>query len=226
MKKLISIFVLCFFIQNLSCQERVVYGEVNYMGYPVMNVIVSAKKSEASVTTDSLGKFAIAVRENDVLTFDTKNFMKIKKRVRAKESIGVALDLKKGTLNEHGVILNNYMKANDFQLALYEAQNRSFDYGKYKDIYEVIKAKFPTVMVTSGDYTNSQKKYIYPRGRSSIMIDSYAILVVNGIIVDDISHIQPNDIKSIRILSSTEGVVRYGGIAKNGVVVIKTRVNK
>lgn len=226
MKKLVVLLIVSFLVSNIYSQKRVIYGEVSFMDYPVMNVIVSAKKSNASVTTDSTGKFAIAVEPKDLIIFETKNFIQLKRRVKNQKSLKVALELKKGMINEHGVLLNNYMTPGDFQIALYKAKNDRFDYGKYSDIYDVIKAKFPTVFVTSMDYSNSNKRLIYPRGRSSIMNTAAAMLVVNGTVVDDISYLQPNDVKSIRILSSVEGVVRYGSEAKCGVVVIKTVTNK
>ena len=98
------------------------------------------------------------------------------------------------------------------------------EYAVYSNIYQLIKLKFPSVKVlTNGKFGISNGGSIIIRGTSSISLSSPALYVVNGTIVDDISYIQPNNVKSINILSSTEGVIRYGGDAKNGVVVIKTK---
>lgn len=215
MKKIVLLIMLTAFISSAYGQKRVVYGKVDYVNYPVQNVIVTAKKSKASVTTDVEGKFVIACEKNDVLTFKTESFYPVKKRIRYLDTVLVHLVIKPGIVNEESVIANNYLSAEDFEVALTKAKNQDNQYAKYSSIYEVIKAKFP--------YAKIEGERVILRGKTSMTLSNAAIFVLNGTVVKKIDHVHPSTIESIDVLSSTEGVIRYGGSARNGVVVIKTK---
>ncbi len=224
MKKLVLVAIMTMIFGGLYSQQRVVFGVVKYMDYPVKNVIVSAKKSHASVLTNDQGEFEIACAENDIVFFNTENFERVKKRIKQKESIDVNLELKRGVINEQGVILSNYFTPETSEVALYDARNTNESFSIYSNIFELIKAKFPSVRIaTTGAFGISEGGSVFIRGRSSILDSGEALYVVDGTVVSDISHIQPNNVKLINILSSTEAVVRFGGDAKNGVVVIRTK---
>ena len=217
MKKLVLLMLLTTMISGVYSQKKIIYGKVDYVDYPVQNVIVSAKKSQASVTTDLEGKYVIACEKNDVLTFETTSFYLVKKRVRYHDTINVHLVIKPGVVNEENVIANHYLSPDDFKIALSKAENENNEYARYTDIFEVIRAKFPTAEIRGGG--------ILLRGNSSFNNPTYAIYVVDGSVVRNVSHINPSTIKSIEILSSTESVIRYGGDSRGGAIVIKTKIS-
>ncbi len=63
-------------------QTRVVYGKITaYNQYPIQNIEVLTKKSKAAVKTDSLGMFAIACMEKDVIRIKPKIFKTTTRKV-------------------------------------------------------------------------------------------------------------------------------------------------
>lgn len=81
----------------------------------------------------------------------------------------------------------------------------------YRDIYEMIQGKCAGVQVM-GDK-------ILIRGINSINSSTDPLFVVDGQPVTDISHINPNDVKSISVLKDSAASI-YGNRGANGVIII------
>ena len=61
------------------------------------------------------------------------------------------------------------------------------------------------------------------RGASSVKNDNKILYVVDGIPMEDISYLDPNEIKSMDVLKDSSATSIYGARATNGVVVVTTR---
>jgi hypothetical protein len=85
----------------------------------------------------------------------------------------------------------------------------------YSDIYQMIRTEVPGVTLNGRNVQIQQ-------GHSFIG-SSNALIVVNGVIVNDIGYISPLDVKSITVLKRSEATI-YGERGTNGVLVI-TLVN-
>ena len=81
----------------------------------------------------------------------------------------------------------------------------------YANIYEMIQGKCAGVMVRGTS--------ILIRGVSSINLSTEPLILVDGIEVSDISHINPRDVKDIHILKDSAASI-YGSRGANGVILI------
>lgn len=70
------------------------------------------------------------------------------------------------------------------------------------------------------------KSAISIRGISSVSGDNKPLYVVDGIPVDDISYLNPEDIASMNVLKNSSATSIYGSRGSNGVVLIDTKKNK
>lgn len=82
----------------------------------------------------------------------------------------------------------------------------------YRDIYEYLQGKVAGVQV--------QGKKISIRGISSINASTDPLFIVDGVTVEDISWINPRDVKSIDVLKDGPGCALYGSRGANGVIII------
>ena len=82
----------------------------------------------------------------------------------------------------------------------------------YRIIYELIQGRCAGVQVNG--------TRILIRGISSILLSTDPLFVVNGNAVDDISWINPNDVKTIDILKDADACSLYGTRGANGVILI------
>lgn len=81
----------------------------------------------------------------------------------------------------------------------------------YTNIYDMIRGKVPGVQVTGNK--------IIIRGISSINLSSDPLLVVDGVVVNTIDHINPRQVKSISVLKGSDASI-YGSRGANGVILI------
>lgn len=90
--------------------------------------------------------------------------------------------------------------------------------GGYTDIGEYLRGRVPglTVQKTSDGY-----KYTI-RGISTINLSSDPLFVVNGSVVNDISYLNPHDIRSVEVLKDASASI-YGSRGANGVILITTK---
>lgn len=85
----------------------------------------------------------------------------------------------------------------------------------YRDIYSYLQGKVAGVVVQGGK--------VYIRGINSINSGTDPLFVVDGIAVEDISWINPHDVKSIDVLKDSSATSMYGVRGANGVIVITTK---
>lgn len=81
----------------------------------------------------------------------------------------------------------------------------------YRNIYEMIQGKCTGVQVMG--------EKIIIRGVSTLNSSTDPLFVVDGQPVTSISHINPNDVKSISVLKDSAAAI-YGNRGANGVIVI------
>lgn len=91
----------------------------------------------------------------------------------------------------------------------------------YNSIFEYIRDRVPGVIVRKDASGNGGKIII--RGVNSIQGSTDPLFVVDGVTVEDISWINPNDIKSIDVLKDASATSIYGMRGANGVIVITTK---
>ena len=89
----------------------------------------------------------------------------------------------------------------------------------YNTIYDYLEGRVPGVQVVK---TGTASATIHIRGVNSINSSTEPLFVVDGVTVNDISNINPHDVKSVTVLKDASAAI-YGVRGANGVIVIKTR---
>lgn len=87
----------------------------------------------------------------------------------------------------------------------------------YSNIYDYIQGKFAGVDV---DGTT-----IRIRGERSILGGNDPLFIVDGVEVNDIGDISPDEVQSIDVLKDASSTAIYGSRGANGVILITTRKN-
>lgn len=85
----------------------------------------------------------------------------------------------------------------------------------YRDIYSYLQGRVAGVIVQNGK--------VYIRGISSINSGTDPLFIVDGIAVEDISWINPHDVKTIDVLKDSSATSMYGVRGANGVIIITTK---
>lgn len=85
----------------------------------------------------------------------------------------------------------------------------------YRDIYEYLQGKVPGVIVRG--------EKIIIRGVNTLVLDSDPLFIVDGVPVDGIGWVNPNNVKSITVLKDSSACSIYGSRGANGVIIITTK---
>jgi len=216
MKKL-TIFSIAILISTFTySQYKSVIGKVYaFKDSPLANIKVEAKKSGASVLTDLDGTFSISCEEKDKLIFTGHGFQRYSTSVKKKDSVHVKMVFLEGANNEKIAVGYGHMSANMLSYAISNFKQYNNDFSNYQDIYQLIQGRVPGVEIVN----DGGRKHFLIRGVSTTG-NSYAICIVDGVYVDDISYISPTWVESIDVIK--DGNAIYGARGGNGVVVITT----
>jgi len=219
--RILSVFTVFFVFAVLSAnsQERVVQGIVTtFDSIPLIGADVQVASTKAVVKTDTLGRFSVQVTVEDKLKVSAKGFSPQKVKLDTKiKMVLINLKLKPTESAREYAIGYGYVKDADKLNAVVQMTNKDMDFSQYTSVLDIIKGRFGGVQVSpSGE--------IIIRGVNSINMSSAALIVVDGVVVDNsmINNISPTNIKSINIIKDGSAAI-YGSRGANGVVVIETR---
>lgn len=218
----IALVILCMVLAAPSfAQTRVVKGKLTtFNKYPVENVEVASKKAKSTVMTDSLGRFEIVCNEKDVILIKAKVFQALSKKVDEEdEYVEANLIFRDSPKNREIATGMGYIDHEALTFALAHMADENNDFCNYTSVFSLIRGKFPGVKIMNG---SSGTEGVFIRGQKSIYGDNEAIYIVDGVMVSDISFVNPCEMATIDILKDG-GAAMYGAKAANGAVVIETK---
>lgn len=201
---------------SVVAQNRVIKGKLTaFKTYPVQNIEISSKKGKASYISDSLGQFSIVCLEENLIKIKPKAFKAVNRKVGPDtDSLIVNLVFIDSKKNREIAVGYGYVKESDLTYAVSHLQQENNEYCHYADIFDLIRGRFPGVVVENGE--------VIVRGRNSVNSDTGALYVADGIMVNSIDWIFPCEIASISVLKDSSAST-YGSRGSNGVVLIETK---
>lgn len=201
---------------GMRAQERIVEGKVVAFGnIPLNNVKVSVLRSDKNTLTDSLGIFSISCSDRNKLRISASGFNDVKLKVRKIDRPLVELAYSNQKSSFSAAVNSGHISEETLQAALdnYLKENQK-DYSVYTNIYQLIDTEIFDVNV------NGQR--ITTRKISSITQGQQVLLVVDGMVVDDISFVSPLNVESVRFVDGAQAA-KYGSLASNGAIEITTK---
>lgn len=87
----------------------------------------------------------------------------------------------------------------------------------YQSIFDYLRSRVPGIEVNSNGT-------IKIRGQQALMGPSEALVVVDGVICNNINTINPNQIHSVQVLKDGGSTAIYGNRGGNGVILITTKM--
>ena len=188
---------------------------------PIIGATVVIKNTNKGTTTDFDGNFSLAnVPEDAVLVFSYLGYISQEVEV-TNEKLTIYLEPSISELSE--VVLVGYGSQAKKEVTGAVAVLGSNEIEKLNPVRveQAIQGQVAGVTITSASGSPGSGSNIRIRGISTNG-DSRPLIMVDGNIIEDLSVINPNDIKSINILKdATAGI--YGVQGANGVILIETK---
>ena len=192
---------------------------VAFNTYPLSNVEVKARKAKTAVRTDSAGYFELEVGKKDVILISESGFADYSRKLTDSDgSVRINLIILNTPGNPERVARAGYISRENMEFGFANLANENNIYSTFTDIYDAIRYAEPSANII---VENGVKGVMF-RGNKTFQGSQMALVVVDGVIVDDISSIIPSQVMSIRKLSGPAASI-YGARAGNGVIAIETR---
>ncbi len=242
-----SIFV---FVQAFA-QERTVTGKVTSAddGMPLPGVSVKVKNSSVGLQTDLNGTYAIKVKTGDVLVFSFLGMLNQSITVGTANTINVKLSPDTKSLNE--VVVTAYGIDRDKKSLGYSTPVVAGDEvseTQRNDFFGGLQGRVPGLSINSTSGNPGGSAQIVLRGFVSMSGDNNALIVVDGVPIDnsilsqgelitggsnrdqDYSNrgmdINPADIETYTIMKGPEATALFGNAGASGAILITTKKGK
>ena len=228
MKPKIFVYILSFLLgfTTIHAQNKTTEGNiVAFKKYVLKNVSVSCKKTKDQVVSDSLGHFSIVCGKKDELIIDAAGFETQYFKIKDQNHLNVNMILIQNEEAYKDVVTKGHMTKEvlDYCISNLLVDNNNFD--QLSNIYDVIQYVYPSadIVEVSSEFSNSEAQgkqiVLDARGVNSFNASPYALLVVDGMVVNDISGVSPLQVKSVKVLNRNEAG-HWGSRGGNGAVEI------
>src|SRR5690606_26635331 len=205
--------------------EITVQGKVTDDAFnPIPGVNVLVKGSASGTVTNANGEYSINVPdENVTLIFSFIGYITQEVAVSGRTSMDVQLVQDVQTLSEVVVVGYGTQKKSDITGAVGQVSGEEILMRPVTNALQGLQGRVAGVNVylNSGSPTASPRVVI--RGMGTINSASSPLYVVDGVALEDIHFLNPNDIESMEVLKDASSTAIYGARGANGVILITTK---
>jgi TonB-dependent starch-binding outer membrane protein SusC len=221
----ISIFVNKTVEGALSEQQKKVTGivtEINGTPIPGVNVMVTGTTQGA--LTDADGKYTIEVPPGSKsLTFSFVGMETQEKSIGSLTQIDVTMAEASIGLEEVVVVGYGTQKKIDLTGSVSALSAKEYANAPVTDALDAMQGKMAGVQIINNSGSPGVAKQILIRGIQSWGASTEPLYVIDGVIMENMNSLSPNDVETISVLKDAASCAIYGARAANGVVLITTK---
>lgn len=227
-KTLLLILVLAGFIPYGLAQVRTITGTVTTSDtketLPGTSIVM--KGTTTGTVTDVDGNFTLNVPEGTViLEFSYIGYVSQEVDVTALNVVNIELDPTKISLEEVVVIGYGTIRKSDLTGSVSSVKADDITKTTTSNPVQSLQGRVTGVQITNTSGQPGSNPTVRIRGVGTFN-NSSPIYVVDGVILDDISFLNPADISSIEVLKDASATAIYGSRGANGVIMVTTKSGK
>jgi len=228
MRKLLTLFAVAMLFSVLAtAQTKPLSGKiVDATGQPVPFATVRVKGTNKGVSADADGNYIIKASPGQTLIVSGAGMSPKEETVPNSPTFNISVTLKNASMTEV-VVTALGVKRQPKQLGYSTAVVNAKDLNEASvtNLAQGLSGKVSGVDIRLADNSVNPNIQITLRGNRSIAGDNGALIVVDGIIVDQsyLATMNPEDVESTTVLKGANGAALYGKDASNGVLVITTK---
>lgn len=220
---IIALVMIC--AHNVHAQNKTVQGVVtDALGTPIPGANVKVEGSSNSASTDFDGKYILKdVSSTSKIEFSYIGYSGQKITVGEQTVINVKLQDSSQDLKEVVVVAYGSQKRAKVTGAISVVGAKDIVAVPISNAETALQGRAAGVSVVNGAPGSSPTVKI--RGMST-MNNSNPLYVVDGVLVGNLSGLNPNDIESMSVLKDASTTALYGAKAFNGVIMVTTKKGK
>lgn len=194
-------------------------------GETLIGVNVVVKGTKVGAATDVNGRFTINVpNSQSILAFSYIGFAPREIPIGSKTIIDVVLTENESSLSE--VVVTGYgqsVKKSDLVGSIGTVSSKQIKERQPTSLADALEGQLAGVQAVTDGGDPLSPGTIQIRGMSSLNSGNGPLYVIDGILNDDASFINPQDIASIEVLKDAASAAIYGVRGANGVILITTK---
>lgn len=195
-------------------------------GETLIGASVYVKETTHGTITDIDGKYEMDVKDpNAILVFSYTGYVTVEEPVQSRTTINVILRENIAVLEEIVVVGYGTQKKSDLTGAVGTVKDKDIERIPTASIDQALQGKVAGVFVTPTSGQPGAGAVIRIRGTGTFN-NANPIYVVDGMIVEDASFVNPLDVESIEVLKDASATAIYGNRGANGVILITTKRGK
>lgn len=222
------LLILAAFVQTTAFSQWVVSGVVTdaESSETLIGASVYVKGTTSGTITDFDGRYELDVKDpNAVLVFSYTGYTTMEEAVRSRTEINMILRQDIKVLEEIVVVGYGAQKKSDLTGAVSTVKDKDIERIPTASIDQALQGKVAGVFVTPTSGQPGAGAVIRIRGTGTFN-NANPIYVIDGMILDDASFVNPMDVESIEVLKDASATAIYGNRGANGVIIITTKKGK
>lgn len=230
-KQVLCLFVLCFLMIGLQTpgfgQNSRVTGTVSSEDGSVLEgVTIMARNANIGTFSDFEGKFSIDVPSlSDTLVFSYISYSSQTVPVNGRSTIDVVLQESIRSLDEVVIVGYGTQRKSDLTGSISSVKAEAINRIPTASVEQALQGKVAGLQVTPISGEPGKGAIMRIRGTGTLN-NASPLFVVDGMLIDDINFLSPNDIESVEVLKDASATAIYGSRGANGVIIISTKRGK
>jgi TonB-linked SusC/RagA family outer membrane protein len=189
---------------------------------PLVGASVTVKGGAASALTAANGRYTIAAGANDTLVFTHIGRASQEIGVAGREVVNAALQIQAVALAEIVVTGYGTQQRRDVTGAVASVRGESLTEVATPSVEQALQGRVAGVQVTPQSGEPGAGAVVRIRGVGTLN-NASPLYVVDGMLLDDIQFLNPNDIQAIEVLKDASATAIYGSRGANGVIIVTTK---
>ncbi len=224
--KLPVVFILlffCFTLQILAQGNQTLNGKVvGANNEPIIGASIMEVGTTNGTVTNIEGEFSLTVPLGSQIQISYVGYQNQTTTVRNYNNVIINLSEDQQLLDELVVVGYGTQRRINLTGAVSTVSTRELEGKPIVNVVEALQGTTPGLIIQQSNSQPGSRLGIRIRGERT-MNDNNPLVIVDGIINEDIQNVNPSDIESISILKDAASTAIYGSRASNGVVLITTK---
>ena len=221
---LTTLLAALFAVGTGMAQNLTVTGVVkDAAGEPVISAGVMLQGTTQGTVTDFDGNYSIAVPADGVLVFTSIGYAEQVIPVNGRSRIDVVLEEDAQMLDETIVVAFGTSTKESFTGSAKVVKAEELSRSQGAAVTSGLYGKVAGVQMSSTSGAAGDTPSIRIRGFSSINAGQSPLFIVDGMPVEDMNMINPQDVESMSVLKDAASNSLYGARGANGVIIITTK---
>lgn len=198
-------------------------------GQPMVAVTVRLKGGTVAVVTNDAGDYTITVPDKSIaLQFSYVGYETQDVEIRGRKTVNVQMLLKTDEMNQVVVVGFGTQKKINLTGSVARVEGKEVENRPVANIGQALQGMVANLNITTGGDPGGPgtDASFNIRGQATIDGGGSPLFVVDGMPVDQVNDINPNDIASISVLKDAAASAIYGARAPFGVILITTKKGK